>query len=212
MAYHIARRAIAIGALALLLAAGSAQAKDDLVIGVAHFPPACTRHRCRGDQGLRGGFRASPDHDAGQGLEDRLPALRRVARRGERAGEARGPAGRQQGHGGDDQAETRPEMVRWSARHHQGPGIHLEGGARPELRLQQYQSMEPCPQHRRDRRSHRGAACRQGLGLLRPLGRNPARTHRGRGLRQGGRRRATTSNRPPTTARRPRRACTMGRT
>ena len=38
MAHHIARRAIAIGALAVLLAAGSAQAKDDLVIGVAQFP------------------------------------------------------------------------------------------------------------------------------------------------------------------------------
>ena len=38
MAYHIARGAIAIGALALLLAAGSARAKDDLVIGVAQFP------------------------------------------------------------------------------------------------------------------------------------------------------------------------------
>src|ERR1700722_10526272 len=38
MAHHIARRAIAIGALAVRLAAGSAQAKDDLVIGVAQFP------------------------------------------------------------------------------------------------------------------------------------------------------------------------------
>ena len=184
------RTIIAVGALLLLAAAmpgaKPAWAKDDLVIGVAQFPSSL--HPDIDAEVIKAyvvGFALRPitTQDAAWKttclLCTELPDGENGLTKLEDL-----PGG---GQGMAVTIKLKPDL-KWSDGHPlttKDLGLHLEGRPRPQLRLQQHQSMEPRPQHRCGRRPHRGAASRQGLGVLRPLGRDPARAHRGPGLRQG---------------------------
>ena len=106
-----------------------------------------------------------------------------------------------------------PEMGRRRAGHHQGPGIHLEGRPRSGLGLVQQRSLGPRHQSMDIIDDHTAVlhlgsvmvSYNQWDILLPEHIEAPV-------LREGGQHRPTTSSRPPSTARRPRRGCGTART
>ena len=204
MGGHIVRRAIAIGALLLSLAGGSAQAKDDLVIGVAQFPSSL--HPNIDAEAIKGyvvafALRPITSHDKDWKMACLLCAELPDAENGLAKLEDL-PGG---GQGMAVTIKLKPDL-KWS----DGQPVTTKDlvftwkvGRDPNSGFSNNQSMEPCARHRRDRRSHRCAAPRQGLGLFRPLGRNPAEHIEGpvyaKVAGPGDYIKQTTYNRAPTT-------------
>jgi hypothetical protein len=133
---------------------------------------------------LRDGPGAAPRHRVRRGLAQHLPVVRDAAQPGQRPGEA-GRAG----HGGDAAPAPRPAVGRRRAGHGARPALHLAARPRPGQRLRGARQLGARARCGGAGRPHRGDAPGPRARGLRPLGRDPARTHRGRAPGRGRRRR-----------------------